>query len=112
MSKRIKAKYHALNVLKTAAPKLRKAILSACNNILINSLGECCLNVLIWNVTLTPCLKRRLKKHKVALRQLAHKRVKQIDKKRLIVQKVGFILPLLTAVLPNLTDLLFRSRPG
>jgi hypothetical protein len=90
MSKRIKANYHALNVLKTTAPKLRKAILPACNKELTNSLGECCLNVLQGNVTLTLCLKRRVKEHKVALLQLADKRVKQTDKKRLIVQKIGF----------------------
>jgi hypothetical protein len=45
-------------------------------------------------------------------RQLADKHVTQANKKRLIVQKGGFLLPLLTAVLPTLATLLFRSRPG
>jgi hypothetical protein len=112
MSKRLNANYHALNVLRSATPKLRKAILSACNNDFINSISKCYLSVLEGNVTLTPSLKRKLKKHKLALRQLADKHVKQANKKRLIVQKGGFLLPLLTAVLPTIATLLFRSRPG
>jgi hypothetical protein len=111
MSKRLKANYHALNVLRLATRKLRKAILWACNNDLLNSISECCLDVLKGNVTLTPCLKRKLKKHELALCQLTDKHVKQANKKRLIVQKGGFLLPLLTAVLPTLATLLFRSRP-
>jgi hypothetical protein len=112
MSKRIKENSHALNVIRTATPKLRKAILSACNNDLINSISECCLNVLKGNVTLTPCLKSKLKEHKMALRQVADRHVKQANKKRLILQKAGFLLPLLTAMLPTLVTSLFPLRPG
>jgi hypothetical protein len=61
-------------------------------------------------VTLTPCLKRKLKKHKLALSQLADKCGKQTDKKRPRVQKGEFLLPLLTAVLPTLVTLVFLSR--
>jgi hypothetical protein len=68
--------------------------------------------VLRGNVILTPCLKSKIKEPKLALNQLADKRVKQKDKKCLIVQKGGFLEPLLTAVLPTLATLLFCSRPG
>ena len=38
--KRIKSKYHALQVLKTDGSKLRKAIISNCNRDLLNSISE------------------------------------------------------------------------
>jgi hypothetical protein len=55
-------------------------------------------------------MKRNLKKHKSAFRQLVDKRVKENNKNRLKVQKGGFLLPILNAFLPTLASLLFRSR--
>jgi hypothetical protein len=68
------------------------------------------LNVLNGNVGLTSCAKLNLKKHKGVLRKVADKRVPLSFKKRLIVQKGGFLLPLLTAVLPALASNIFRPR--
>jgi hypothetical protein len=68
------------------------------------------LNVLNGNVGLTSCAKRKLQNHKVVLRKVADKRVLLSSKKRLIVQKGGFLLPLLTAVLPALASYIFRPR--
>jgi hypothetical protein len=106
--KRIKSNYHALQVLKTAGPKLRKAIISNCRNDLLISISECVLNLLNGNVTLTECGKRKLRKHKTVLRSLADKRVPLTRKKKIIVQRGGFLLPLLGAVLPTLATLLFK----
>ena len=39
--KRVKSNYHALHVLKTAEPKLRKALINNCNK---NCISECVLN--------------------------------------------------------------------
>jgi hypothetical protein len=61
------------------------------------------------NVGLT-CAKRKLQKHKVVLRKVADKRVSFSSKNRLIVQKGGFLLPLLTAVLP--APAIYIFRPG
>jgi hypothetical protein len=62
------------------------------------------------NVGFTDCAKRKLQKYKVVLRKVADKRVPLSSKKRLIVQKGGFLLPLLTAVLPALASYIFRPR--
>jgi hypothetical protein len=106
--KRIKSNYHTLLLLKTATPKLRKVIISNSNSELIKSIAECILNVLYGNVTVTECGKRKLRKHKTVLRTLADKRVPLTRKKEIIVQRGGFLLPLLGAVLPALATLLFK----
>jgi hypothetical protein len=108
--KRIKSNYHALNVLKSAQPKLRKAIISNCNRELLNCISECILNVLNGNLKVSDCAKQKLKKHKSVHRKVADKRVTSSAKMRLIHQRGGFLLPLLTAVLPTLANLLFRQR--
>ena len=54
--RRMKANYHALQVLKNARPKLRKAIVSNCNKDLLNSICDCVLNVLNGNIRSLPTL--------------------------------------------------------
>jgi len=81
--KRIKFNYHHLQVLKTAKPQLRIAIIKNCNSELVKSISERVLNVLRDNLKLTACQKR-LRKFKVPLRALADKRVPISTKKRLI----------------------------
>ena len=109
--KRIKSNYHALKVLWSAQPKLRKAIILNGNRELINSISECVLNVLNGNLKVSDCDKRKLKKHKSVLRKVADKRVPHSTKKRLINQSGGrFLHPLLSAVLPTVANLLFRQR--
>ena len=104
----MRSNYHVLHVLKKARPKLRKAIVSHCDGELVKSICECVLNVLNGNVRLTECAKRKLWKYKAVLRKFADKRVPLSSKKRLIVQKGGFLLPLLTAVQPALASYIFR----
>jgi len=52
---------YALHVLKTAEPKLRKAIICNCKKDLLNSISECILNILNGNVNLTGCNTRKLR---------------------------------------------------
>jgi hypothetical protein len=56
--KLVRSNYHALHVLKTATPKLRKAIVSNCDRELVHSIFECVLNVLNGNVRLSDCVAR------------------------------------------------------
>jgi hypothetical protein len=104
--KRVRSNFRTLQVLKTAHPKLRKAIISNCNKELVNCISECALNVLNGNL---PCNARKLRKHKAALRKVVDRHVPLSGKKRLIVQRGGFLLPLLSAILPTLAGLLTRS---
>jgi len=106
--KRIRSNYHTLQVLKTADPKLRKDILANCKSEILKTLSEYSLNLLRGNVKLTSCQKRKLRKHRVHLRKLADKRVLLTYKKKAIVQRGGFLLPLIGAVLPSIASLVFR----
>jgi len=83
----VKSNYHALHVLKTAEPRLRKAIVSNCKKDLVNSIKECVFNALNGNIKLTGCSKRKLRKHKAALRKVADKGVPHSSKKKFIVQR-------------------------
>jgi predicted nucleotidyltransferase len=105
--KRIKSNYHALQLLKAATPKLRKAIISNRNSDLIKSIAKYILNVLYRNITQTKCGKRKLKKHKTVLSTIADKRV-PLPHKKIIIQRGGFLLPLFRAVLPALVTLFFK----
>ena len=107
--KRVKTNYHTLQVLKTADPKLRKAIISKCNKELVNCISECVLNVLNGYIQLPGGVTRKLQKHKAALRKVSDRRVPLSKKKKLIVQRGGFLQPLLSAVLPTLASLIFRK---
>ena len=98
--KRIKANNHPLHVLKNAPPKLRKAIISNCDRDLVNCISECV------NIELTVCEKRKLSKHKLALRKLVYRQVQLPGKKRPIVKNGGFLLPLPAAILPTLARLI------
>ena len=106
--KRLRSNYHALHVQKAATPKLRKAIVSNCDSELVNSICECVLNVLNGNVKLSGCVTRKLRKHKTVLHKVADKRVPISSKKKLIVQRGGFLLPLMSAMLPALATLIFK----
>jgi hypothetical protein len=59
---------------------------------------------------MSPCAKRKSQKYKGQLRKVADRSVSLAKKKRSIVQKGGFIGPLLAAVLPALASILFRRR--
>jgi len=106
----VKSNYHAFHILRTPEPKLRKAIISNYNKELVNSISESILIVLNGTVKLAGCNTRKLLKHRVTLRKVADKRVLLSTKKRLIIQRGGFLLPLLSAVLPAIASLIVSSR--
>ena len=73
---------------------------------MINSLCECCLNILKGNVSLTPTQKRRLNKHKQTLRLLARKQTSLRVKKKALTQKGGFLGALLGPIISTVGSLL------
>jgi hypothetical protein len=97
----------------SACPKLIKGIISNCDKGLVNDIIGGILNVLNGNIKLTDCNKRKLKKYKTTLRTLIDKSKPLAAKKPLIIQKGVFLLPLLTAVLRTLANLIFlKSSNG
>ena len=104
----MKANYYALHVLKNARPKLRKAMVTNCYKDLLNSICECVLIVLNGNIRISDCTKRKLRKFRNSLRSLIDERRPLVSKRRVIQQRSGFLLPLLSELLPALACLLFR----
>ena len=95
-------------MLKMAEPRLRKALITNCNKELVNCISECVLNVLNGNIKLSGCNTRKLQKHKAALCKVADRHMSLSGKKRLIVQRVGFLLPLLDAILSTIASLISK----
>ena len=96
--KRIKSNYHIPHVLKSANPRLRKALLETSNKDVTLGIIEAALNMLNGNLR---CQTSRL--HKAVLRHLVDKRIALGKKRKLIVQRGDFLLPLLTAALSALS---------
>ena len=67
--------YRILYSLKSADPKLRKAIIANCVQETLKSICECALNFLRGNIPLTACSKRILKKYMNSIRKVADKRI-------------------------------------
>ena len=103
---RLKSHYPTLELLNKATPELRKAIISKCGPDLLKCISEVAVNVLRGNLELPDSSAKKLKKHSASIRKVASKRVSVKDKKKIINQKGGFLLPLLAAVLPTLASLL------
>lgn len=96
--------YHALHVLKSVQSKLHKALIPNSDKELVIFISQCVLNILNCNIALTSCNTRKLRKHKIAHLELVDKHVSLSGKKRLIVQRMGFLLHLLVSVLPTLAS--------
>jgi hypothetical protein len=112
MARRLRANLDELKVLKKAKPKLRKNIIKAAENDLITCLAECSHNVLNGNIQLSNKDKTALKKHQKALRELAKRKLSTSKRRRILIQKGGFLPallgPILTVATTLLTDLLSR----
>ena len=89
-----------LIVLKTADPNLRKAVIANCNQETMKNICECDLNVLRGNIQLSASSKRKLRPYKNS---------SQV-KRKVLSYRGGFLLLLLSAILPTLAGLLFRSN--
>ena len=100
---------HALNILSKSSGKRRKDILKHADKELVTCIGECALNVLKGNVSLKSSQKKKLKRHKKHIRTLADKKIPHSKRKRLLVQKGGFLGALLAPILGSIGGLLFSK---
>ena len=69
-------------------------------------IAELALNILKAKCKIPKSDIERLRKHKSVLRRLVDKGIAVVKNRKLIVQKGGFLPPLLTAVLSALTSLI------
>lgn len=96
MSVRLKRNWDLLNVLKSAKPPQRRAIVLTANDDLILAICEIVDNVLRGTVKLSSQQKSKLKQYKKVLRDTADHKISKKHKRRTIAQKGGF-LPLILA---------------
>ena len=107
--KHIRSTYHTLHDLKAADPKLRKATIAKCNQNTLKSMCKCALNVVHGNIPLSACTKRKLKNYKNRVRKVADMSI-SLRQSKVYRSWGGFLLPLLSVILPAIAGLIFRSR--
>lgn len=104
--KKLKRTFEKVRLLTLATPSAHKQIIGKANRELIDSVCECCNNILKGRVPLKQKEKVKLSKYKNKLRDLAKKKL-SLRKKRHIIQKGGFLLgAILTPVVSHLANLL------
>ena len=102
--KRLQKHANILKVLAKAKPSLQKAIISAGDKGLVDTLCDCAQNILRGNVPLTSRQKNCLRRHKHLLRSLTERQ--SVQKKKQILQRGGFLAGLLAPVLGILGSVL------
>ena len=108
MSTHMKKNLPALQLLEKAPKKLRIAVIDNATKDLILALCEVIHNVLIGTVKLSPNEIKRLKPYHRLLVQITKKSTPLKTKKKLLVQKGGFLLTLLPPAIALLTSLLIK----
>lgn len=93
MSAKLKRNVPMLELLANSKPALRKQIVKAAPDEVVDCVAECCHNLLKGHIDLSKSEKSKLARHKQILRQLANKKISR-KRKRLSMQRGGFI-PLL-----------------
>lgn len=99
-----------LQLLQICPKKLRKDLLKRVPSSCIKTICECALNVLEGNIPLSQQQKICLRKHKNTLRRLSNKKGPLFKKRKLIIQKGGFLNVLLPAAISLITGLLNGVR--
>ena len=84
-----------LSVLSKASPPMRKQMIDSASKEVIDTVCECCLNVLKGTIPLSPHQKKCLGKHRHLLRQMVQKKIPVRQKKKMLVQRGGMLLPML-----------------
>lgn len=80
-----------LSVLSKAPPPMRKKLIQTASKDVIDTVSECCLNVLKGTIPLSPHQKKCLAKHRHVLRQMVQKKIPIRQKKKMLVQRGGFL---------------------
>ena len=104
MSARLKKQLNYLKILRKSNPKTRSAILQNADKELILCICECVENTLNGNVKVNPAQQKQLKKYTTVLRQIRAKGGNLKTKKKLLVQKGGFLPALLAPILASLAS--------
>lgn len=100
--KRLEEQKHILYVLKNSNSKLRKVILREVKPEVIKALCEICINTLNGNIKIPVKCKNFLKKYKRTLRGIAITKANLPLKRKLLIQRGGFLPVLLGTLLSGI----------
>lgn len=99
-----------LFILKDASPKLRKSILQNCNFSTIKAIQEIAHNILIGNHEVTSKCFNALKRYKKDLRKFACSKSSGCSKRKIVVQKGGFVPLLISSVLSGIIGKILSQK--
>jgi len=108
MAPAVKTHKAVLQVLQSAKPKLRKAILENSDRALVFAICEICDNLLRGNIPLSESHKTKLKRHRDKIRRLAQKGEGWQVKKKALVQTGGAFLPALLSIISTVLPALLK----
>jgi len=107
---RLKSQLHFLHVLKDTKPQARRASLAPASKDLEKAIVECAINTMNGNHKLTKEEKNKLSKDENHLRASVNPKISFKSKCKLLIQKGGFIVPLLTSILSGGTGALMNNN--
>ena len=96
---RLQSQLHFLHFLKDAKPQARRALLASADDELKKAIVECALNKFNGNNKLTK--EEQIKKYENCLLALKDPKISFKSKRKILVQKGLFIVPLLAIVLSD-----------
>lgn len=99
-----------LYILKDANPRLRKSILKNCNFSTIKAIQEIAHNIMIGNHRVTPECYKSLKRYKKDLRKFTCSKASGCSKRKLVVQKGGFVPLLLSSILSGIIGKILSTK--
>lgn len=107
--KLLKDNRHFLYILRDSKPKLRKAVFENADNGLITTINEIVLNTLNGNSPVNKKTKQNLKKYKKEMRCLICPKKSVNSKRKLLIQKGGFIPALLASLLTGVVGKILEN---
>lgn len=90
---------------KSKTSKRRRLLTDWADKADIDAISEISLNTLNGNVKLTPQMRKKLKRHRDAIRMLATKRASLVRRKNLVKQHGGWLSSLIPIALATVTTL-------
>ena len=98
-----------LYVLKNSKPKLRNAILKTADTDLISTIEEIVYNTLKGNNPIDNSTKTKLIKHKKAMRCFVCPKQTKTSKRKVLIQKGGFLPIIISALLSGIIGKLLEN---
>ena len=106
---RLKSQLNFLPVRRDAKPQARRALLASADDDLVKAIVECAINTLNGKHKLSKEEKSKLHKYRNRLRALVNPKDTIKNKRKLLIQKAGFIAPLLTTIMSGVIGSLINN---